>query len=283
VPVTEHELARWVDYRRTFGLRTDLEWVLAVARNPEASRLMEGVPLLEFEEAQIVRLFRNAEALLPTVQGYGNRFRDEFGGAWIDAPLVTLGVTDRIAEHRAAVAGLFGDRVVVRQVSFTLRELNIFEADVGEQMDWIASIGVTFAQTTIDLPNNVVLILYTAPNQSVESQIRARFGDPGWMAFEYDGPGPWVGPRGDIELSVVDSNGRPFSPFECVFISLDPRVSYELPPRQITDGKCVRRAIEAVRWRVEITYEMDGELRTVSRELSVPPDGVARAKVVIEQ
>jgi hypothetical protein len=132
------------------------------------------------------------------------------------------------------------------------------------------------------LPNNVVLVLYTAPDRSVESHIRARFGNPGWIDFEYDGPGPWMGPRGDIELTVVDRDGRPFPSFECVFTSLDPRVLHEWPPRHGSDGKCFERALEAVQWRVDITYERDGEQVTVSREVTVSANGVAQVNVVIE-
>jgi hypothetical protein len=186
-----------------------------------------------------------------------------------------------LPEHRAAIQALFGPNVVVRQVQFTLRELNIWAADVGEQSAWFETIGAHLVEADAEQTLNRVEVSYRGPDQAVEALILARFGNPPWIEFDYRGPGQWTGPRGDIELTVVDAAGRP-AVYECLFSSLDPRVEREFLPRDIFDGECFQRGLASVLWRVDITYDRGTERVTVSREVSVPPNGVARLTVELQ-
>lgn len=186
--VAEDQLQRWIEFRQAFGLRSDVEWVVAVAGSAEASSVIEGVPLLEFEEAQVIRLSQDVEGLLSPVQAYGNRFRDEYAGAWIEAPFVVIAFTDHIAEHRTAIESRFESRVLVRPARYSLRDLHILAADVGEQAAWFESIGAQLVQADVEITMNAVQVSYRAPDRTVEAQILARFGNPGWLEFDYRGP-----------------------------------------------------------------------------------------------
>jgi hypothetical protein len=166
-------------------------------------------------------------------------------------------------------------------VRFSLRQLYSWVLDVARKEAWFKTVGVDLVEVDAEQTLNAVEVSYRG-DQATESQILARFGNPDWMQFDYRGPGPWTGPVGDVELKVFDANGRPAA-YECLFTSLDPRFSSESPPREIFDGKCFQQALPAIRWRVDITYERDGQRHTVSREFSVPDSGIARLRVNLEQ
>ncbi len=280
MPTATAEFAWWIEFRSAYGLRSDVEWVEAVGDNP-ATLTTFGLPLLPDEEAQVIRLQMVAEALVDRVRGYGNRFPDEFAGVWIEGPLVVLAFTDHLGEHEAAVRPLFGIKVVVRPVRFTLRELKSWAGDVGDQAAWMESLGAHLIEADAEQTLNAVQVSYRAPDQTVEAQLLARLGNPPWVVFDYRGAGPWTGPRGDLELTVVDENGRPAT-FECLLVALDPRVTTEFAPRSIVNGECFQRGLAAVGWHVEIIYERDGERRSVLREVTVPPSGVATLRIVLE-
>jgi hypothetical protein len=270
----------WLQFRRVYGLRADLEWVLTVARDPTASVLFE-VPLLPFELDQVARANSTAQSLVSPARAYGNQFPEEFAGAWIEGSVVVLALTDRLEAHRTAVAALFGDKVVARQARYTLRELKALAGAVASESQWFPTVGADLVDADVNELLNAVEVQYRAPSTAVEPVIRAMFGDAGWIHLTYAGPGPWTGPVGDLELTVVDRDGHPVH-VECLLRTLDPRVAGEHLPQDVPDGKCRDTDLPAVKWLVDVTYTHDGDETTITKELVVPPAGVARSTLVID-
>jgi hypothetical protein len=117
------------------------------------------------------------------------------------------------------------------------------------------------------------------PDEEVQTRIREHFGDTGWMQFTYDGPRPWTGPLGDLQVTIVDSSGQPAAVY-CLLGTTDPRVQAERFDF-VEDGKCFYQDLPAVVWSLRIDQESRTEEATVFKDFAVPPGGVERATVVI--
>ncbi|HEX5149605.1 MAG TPA: hypothetical protein VFW02_11020, partial [Candidatus Limnocylindrales bacterium] len=116
---SDPELRHTVELRRAMGLRSDLEWIAAVAADPRASTYALAIPLLPEEEADVTARTEEADAVAEVVTAYAASHPEEFGGIYIDhasrAGVVTLW-TGHLAEHEAAIRAQLvpGQRVEFR-------------------------------------------------------------------------------------------------------------------------------------------------------------------------
>lgn len=278
--LSQEQLDSWIAFRRTYGLRTDLAWVLDVANSPEVMETF-GVPMLQFEEAIVNHAQLSASDLVDRVRGYSNRFPEERAGVWIEGPLVVVAFSATISVHRAAVAALFGNKAVVREVRYSIKELQAFMRTVNAEKQWIESVVDHLLQIDFEEHLNAVEVSYLADTQAVEAAIRAHFGNRDWLRLRYDGPGLWDGPRGDLKLTVVDADGDPVA-IVCLLRASDPRVTVEHLPRELPDGKCFDEGLPAFAWVADITYVVDGQERTITKAFTVHQDSVTRIRVVVE-
>jgi hypothetical protein len=271
------DVQSWIRFRGIYGLQADAEWAVAVARNPAASDDF-GVPLLPSEAQQVVDAASSAERLLPSAERYAATFSG-FAGAWLDLPHVVIAFTGPTTDRRTEAAALFGSQVEVREVQYTLGELEAFFASVQSDTDWFPSIGEELVDTSLDLAANRVSLHLRSPDPAAEMLIAERFHDSGWMAFTYDGPAPWTGPRGDLEVTVVEAGGHPAA-VDCLIGSTDPRVQQE-QFGFVDDGRCFYEDLPAVKWTLRIDYDGENEAQTVFRDFVVKPNDVQRATVVV--
>ena len=276
--VSQAELQVWIRFRLVYGLRTDVEWVVAIATNPAASSAGYHVPMLPFELQLVDKANLSGAALLPAARGYADDF-PEFAGAWLELPRVVLAFTGMLTERRAEVEAFFSDKVIVREVQFTLAELQGFMAAVVADEAWFSSVGGEVVDIGIDQAMNSVSVHIRSPDEVIERQARERFSDTGWMQFTYDGPGPWKGPVGNLEVTVVDRNGKPAA-VACLIGSTDPRVQAETS-MFAPDGKCFFQDLAAVKWGLRVTYDFGGDSQIVLADYLVPAAGVERATVVV--
>lgn len=275
--VSPEQLEAWVQFRRVYGLVHDVGWILAVANNPAATSANYDVPLLPFEQEQVQAANTTGHDLLPVARAFADD-APEFAGAWLELPRVVLAFNDRVPEHEADARALFFDKVIVRGATFSLSELEAFMAPVAADEAWFESAGARVMDIGIDEALNIVRIHVQTPVEGLEAAARERFGDTGWMRFSYAGPGPWTGPVGDLEITVIDKRGNP-APARCLAASPDPRVQAE---KVLVDmaGKCLFRELAAVEWRARIDSE-DGSTEPVFEAYMIPAGGVVQATVVI--
>lgn len=277
--IPRDQVAAWMLFRSVYGLRADAEWAVAVANDPRSVGAELGVPLLPSELEQVAAANSSAQRLSSIARSYGNRFPKAFGGSWLEGPVVVLAFDDDLELHRAEVTALFGNKVDVRSARYSLAELHTFLAAVNEQGDWFSTIGAELHGADVNEPANTVEVHYLGPGEGIAPLISARFAPSSWLTPVYDGPLPWTGPVGNLELTVVDSRGRPIA-VECLLYTTDPRVRHE-DLRDFPDGKCVFQSIPAVEWSVEVTYDMGGEEKTVTKNLVVPAGGTVRSKLTV--
>jgi hypothetical protein len=275
--VSQEELQAWVRFRVLYGLRFDIPWILGVANDPTASDLYR-VPLLPAELQQVVDASWSADDLLPKARAFADDDPD-FAGAWIELPRVVVAFAGDVPERRAQTEGLFGDRVIVRDARFSLAQLEGFMATVTADKTWFTSVGGEVVDIGIDEAMNIVRIHTRLPDETIERAARERFGDSGWMEFSYDGPAPWKGPLGDLEITVVDKSGEPAAVL-CLVGTTDPRVQGETS-MFAADGKCFFQDLAAVKWGLRVVYDFGGESQTVLADYLVPAAGVERATIVV--
>ncbi len=281
------DIARWIAFRTTYGLRTDLEWVLLAAEDPSSANDFD-VPLAPAEVNEVARKNRATQDLVPAVTAYGGQFSDLAGVRIEDVRVVILFKT-AIEEHQAALDRLFGPgRVEVRLAPFSTADLEILAAQVVAEQAWFATIGVEFIDAKPSESANVVRLRYIAPDRSAEPQIAAHFGDPEWLTLRWLGPPPWTGPLGRLVVRIVDPEGRAL-PREadpsCTPTPVEMSVRYAAFPRD-TDGtrRCVFEQVPAVAWDVEVTWlDANDVQHRIERRVEVPAGGTGSTTVVIDR
>ena len=277
--VSPADLQSWRRFRLVYGLRADIDWVVQLAQDPQAFLNDYGMPLLPEELNRVAEANFSADNLVPAARRYAEAF-PTFGGLWLELPRVVLAFSDDAPERRTEVEALFGGAVLVREVEYSLQELQAFENAVKAERDWITSLGVDVIDISFRAKDSVVNIYYQAPTRDVEPKIRERLGEPAWLTFEWAGPPPWTGPSGRLELVVVDQRREP-TPARVVLRSLDPRVD-GFGPFDAEDKPFIGRSWAAVDWEAVVLYVVDGMERTITKKFTVPADGVIKVRIVIE-
>ena len=199
------ELADAIRLRRSYGLRSDLEYVRAVADDPRASNDAYGVPVYpeEFEDAQ--RRFAESQDVVPIIQRYAGAHRDEFGGLYIDEAshvgVVSLW-TDHLAEHAGAIRKAVGPdaRVAFGQVRFAESQLRVLQDRISAdwQADWVTEIPAAFQGVGVDIQTSQVTVDISSANPDAVAIIEAHYDLGHQLRVESDDTGVALLPWGTV-------------------------------------------------------------------------------------
>jgi hypothetical protein len=210
------QIAASVQFRSFFGLRADEEWIRAVYGDPTANYYNFGVPLLPAEADQVFAKSGTTIGTPDIVAGYGATVPEDWAGLYIDQAAggrVVALFKANLAEHEQALRALLpvDANFEVRSATWSTQELDTFMTQVEGERDWFPTIGTSFY--TVE-PGNVrdfagVRVLFKGPDASAADAIEAHFGSPPWLRAIWYGPEEWTGPRGDLEIYVRDTAGRP--------------------------------------------------------------------------
>jgi len=198
-----------VEFRTSFGLRADLEFIRMVAKDPTASNEF-GVPLLRAEVADIQRRGANADRVVPIVQAYAAEHPAAFGGLWIDQEhrgVVTVVFTKDAELHAAELATrLAGVGVVnVRSARYSESELRALQDRIVADEAWFKTIPAQLQGVGVDVTKNAVEIDISTANARIKELIVARFGIPADAILVIsDGTGIALEPWGTIRGKIVD-------------------------------------------------------------------------------
>ena len=191
----------------------------------------------------------------------------------------------RVEEHRRALTAMFGaGSVEVRPALYSVAELEQLAQRVEAERDWFPTVRARLVGAEPDEPNKV-RVRYLAADESVEPRIRAHFGDPPWLQLRRYGALPWTGPRGDLEVWVLDRAGRPVWA-DCVARPTQRSVEYHEGPRQTTDaaGRCPLAALPATAHVVEVSYvNRHDKVVKVTKRVRVRPRRVTPVIVVVDR
>lgn len=280
-PRPEDVLA-WQQFRAAYGLRSDQSWVLEVANDPLNMNDI-GVPLLRWEIDRVSAMNLAVVDLVPGLDAYGRLIPDSYAGTFIAGPIAVIQFTNQVDERRAALATLLGREapVEVRQVRYSLRELENFTMQVEADRAWFTSVGAELTSVGAKHQDNVVELTYRANVENLEPRIRSHFGHTDWLTLSRDGPLPWAGGYGRLVVRIVDQTGDPVQA-GVLPNSADGRVSSAFIPMEV-EGLYEEERIEAITWEVIVTYFVGEEERSTSVMVRVPENGVGSTTVVVER
>lgn len=275
------DVVAWQRFRHAFGLRSDEVWVRIVADNPLSANEI-GVPLLHWEIARVAALNRAAVDLAPLLEDYGRLFPSQYAGTYLDGPIVVIQFSDQVDQRRAALQTLLGGNAPfeVRQVRYSLDDLDAFAKGIETDDGWFSSVAAKLTSANPSVQDNKVNLTYGS-NDEVELQIAAHFGNPDWLTLTREGPLPWAGGYGRLVIRIVDRAGDPVEA-GILPTPADSRVSSSFLPQEVA-GLYEQERIEAIAWKVVVTY-FDGEdEESTSVMVRVPAGGVGRATVVVDR
>lgn len=148
-----------MEFRETFGLRADAQFVKEAAEDPNFSDVAWGVPLNKSELADLERRVEVREAIGPAV-GYLLQQPDEAGfyTDQLDGGIPVFLFAGNIESHRAALATLLPDWVTyrVRQVDRSRSELNQIKNAVVDDATRLAVAGAELVSAGPHIATNTV-------------------------------------------------------------------------------------------------------------------------------
>lgn len=288
----EHAMSQ----RRAFGLRSDLEWVLAVAADSRSRIELLDFPMLP-EEEQVFQAWQDRyQALVAVIQHYAAEHADEFGGLYIDQPghAVVAQWTGRLDVHEAEIRRRSAADAPLRVelITWSERALRTLQDQVVRDWDWFKDIDAAPQGAGVDLAANVMEIEISsanpdAPRLIVEHYV-ARLGVPsGMLRVISDGTGVALMPRGTVRGTVVLADGS--APGENdLMIDGDGDGPGTCGGGDIGYGVAADGGFEIPctvgGWTIKVLAggPDSGGWRTVGRtHVVVPADGIAKARIVL--
>lgn len=206
------ELRHTVELRRSIGLRADLAYISAVARDPRATSAYLEIPLLPEEEADVKARYADAYSVTDVVRAYLPAHQDEFAGMYIDlesgAGVVTLW-TDNVRVHEAAIRAKLSSssRVVFRKVEFSEGYLQTLQDQVVADLEWMTAIPAAMESAYVDTIRNVVVLSVSSAHPRAVELIEAHFDLGKELEVVSDGTGVVLIPWGEIVGRVRTSSG----------------------------------------------------------------------------
>lgn len=208
------EVARAVDFRRTFDLRFDIAFVTASLHDPNASSDPFGVPVYPDEATKLYADLADQDATIPIVVDYAQGHRNESGGVYIDRnvhpAIVTSLWTGHLAEHAAALAALLGGHpTAVRQVQNTQIELEAMRDRVESDIDWMEErIPARMQSLGIGIVENAVTMDVSSAEPTAVAQIQAHYGLGDKLIVTSDGTGAFFLPWGTVKVTLRTAAGN---------------------------------------------------------------------------
>lgn len=204
------ELVDAIRLRREYGMRFDLEYVRAVAKDPRASNDAYGHPVYPEEFEDVQRRFDESMSVTKIVLGYTGAHGDEFGGLYIDEAthvgVVTLW-TDHLAEHAGAIRKAVGPeaRVAFGQVRYAEADLRVIQDRVGEDWwaDWVADIPASFQSVGVDIKASQVVVEISSANPDAVAIVESHYDLGDRLRVESDGTGRALIPYGTVTGRVT--------------------------------------------------------------------------------
>jgi hypothetical protein len=207
------EVEQAVTFRRTFGLRFDLPFVIASLTDPAASNLDFGLPVYPDEAIKLQADLDEQNELIPIVVGYASRHPDESGGVYIDRDqhvgMVTSLWTDHLPEHAAALATLLDGRVtLVLKVRYSEAELRALEETVFADMDWMEAIPARMQSLGVGTIENAIMMDVSSAEPTAIQQIADHYGLGDKLVVTSDGTGVVFIPYGIVKGKIRTADGK---------------------------------------------------------------------------
>lgn len=219
------EIARIVAFRRSLGLRHDVEYVLALQDDPSARIDLLDFPMTLAEERELLARQAETDRVVGIVQAYAADHEDTFGGLYIDRDempgAVVAMFTDALLAHEVALRTKLGTAfVVLRQVRYSEAYLRSLQEVIAHDNDWMAEIPAHMDGVGTDIKENVVTLDVSSAEPDAEERIAAYYDMGDALRVVSDGTGQELIPWGWVVGTVLLPNGEPVTG-QIPFLTLD--------------------------------------------------------------
>jgi hypothetical protein len=290
---SDPELRHTVELRRSLGLRSDLAYIEAVARDPRATTTLLDIPLLPEEEADVTARYEDADTVAAVVNEYAAAHPDEFGGVYIDmesgAGVVTLW-TGHLADHEAAIRARLapGSRAAFRNVQYSERYLRALQDQIVADREWMASIPAAMQSAYVDTIRNVAVLSVSSANPRAVELIEAHLHLGDALEVRSDGTGAVFIPWGEVVGRVRTLAGKVPSPadYSLRWHGTGPGdcgggdVGYGIS----SDDGAFTLPCQAGTWTIEVTVPGDEGWRSIGHgTVDVSANGSAKLDIVLTE
>lgn len=232
------DIADAVTFRELVGLRSDVPWIQFVASSPERD-LTYSVPLTRAEARDLKARTTTASEVAETIIRYGLEQPNEWAGLYIDQAresTVVAQFTGNVLAHRSAIGALVGPtaRWDVRQVQYTIVELQALKAEVEKQLDWVDAHGFEFESLGVHERENRVVLGLRIPAGQDAGVIADHLGGVPRLAIEVKPLRVWTGGYGSLTIISKTPTGRPVADLD-IFVSFDRWTGWDRSPGVGTD------------------------------------------------
>ncbi len=206
------ETAHAIELRRSMGLRHDLAFVLAAAKDPATSLEFLSIPTYPDEDAKLLADRADQDLAVGAIQAYAADHVDEFGGLYIDRDqhpgVVTALWTDHLDAHRAVLGErLDGRFVLLRQVKYSYDELDKLKDGLFDDDAFFAGIPARPYSYGVDIIQNAIELEVSSAEPTAVEQIEAHYGLGDKLRVTSDGTGAMLLPRGTVKGKVLGPDG----------------------------------------------------------------------------
>jgi len=278
----DRRLREVMGLREGVGLPADAATVRELLADPSTVTREGGHILMTTAEAQAwdARV-DDMQIAGPALTEYGRAHPDDWADTFVkDDGTVVISFSGHLEEHRAAIAAMFKPgsvRIEVRQVRWSVQELDAVQASVREVGDWFKEQGIRYQGGGARPADNLVVvdIVIDTPRPGIEDEIIEHFGAAGKMRVDTVVEPPLDLGKGTLTITVVDLAGKPVPDVDCFVRSDVPRALVE-DVIHLTDeqGVCRWDRVAATGYRVEIWRGFEWGFLGAGR-VQVPDDGEA--------
>ena len=282
-------IAKAIAGRKNIGMRADEIWVRTVMSDPRAVA-RDSIAMSADEAAAFDNRVTVQTQIAPAIIDYGERFPDEWAGAFIDSTSgdVFVSFMDNVDEHEADLLALFSPdtaRIQVRAVKHSTAELDALNAPIwtDEGQAWLEGLGVRVLGGGSRVVENDVLLegASAKADATLAPRIKEQFGGVDWLTVDLQFAAPPPTRFGDLRITVIDAAHRPVAGVACW---LHPDVAGYAGDDAIrlTDeqGACHWSQIGAGGYNVEIWQRPNEGLLGAARSI-VPSNGTGQTTVAV--
>lgn len=266
--------------RGDIGMRSDETWVRTVMLDPHAVERW-GLLMTVDEATSFDRRISVQLDVIPAIVAYGERYPDDWGGAFIDQRTgnVVVSFAGDLELHSANVRALFAPATVsveIREVRWSTAELDGLSAQLWTEdaQRWLKDQGATpISGGSRVIENNVLLeVSIPTPDPALIERIRGRFSGDDWLRVEaIVAPAPPTA-FGGLELTIVTDRDESIGGVYCWLKPDIPGYAGDQAIR-ITDetGLCAWQGLGSGGFNVEIRQTLEDGLLATER-LTIAPD-----------
>ncbi len=156
-------------------------------------------------------------------------------------------------------------------------------ANIKADASWFTTIGANLVDAVPDQSQDLGVVIYFVASKDVGAMIADHFGDPVGLTVRYEGLPAWTGPRGTLEVTVVDRSGRPVEGVTCRTIPVDPAVNADTGLAYSTDtnGIWKNAYLPATTYEVQVSTLGSPSTVLATGTATVPMDGTAWVRIVV--